>query len=72
MNSYTETISKFLSTLKVDSVYDVRYVGKTFRGKCVCGQPIQYGYKFINVRNGLECVVGKRCLKYIYRLEKIF
>lgn len=71
MNSFEETITKFLSALKVDSVYDVRYVGKNYRGICVCGQPIEYGYKFKNIRNGLECIAGKTCAKYIFEYINI-
>ena len=65
MDTRTETIAKFLTALKVDSVKDVKYIGKTLNGICVCGQPIINCYKFINLRNHRQCVVGKKCLKYV-------
>ena len=65
MNSKYETISKFLSELKVDTIKEIQYVGKYYSGKCVCGQPILYGYKFKNNRNNRSCLVGKNCLPYI-------
>ena len=66
MNSKNETVSKFLSALKVDLIKDVKYVGKEIKNsKCVCGQPIQYCYYFKNIKNNLECTVGKNCLNYV-------
>ena len=59
-------VGKFLDTLKVDSIKDVKYVGKFFSyQRCVCGQPIKTAYKFTNMKNGLSCTVGKICLPYI-------
>lgn len=66
MNNYGETVSKFLSSLHVDTVKEVRYVGKVIGDYyCVCGQPIKYGYTFTNTRNGRTCTIGKRCLSYV-------
>lgn len=66
MDGYSETVSKFLDALCVDLVKDIKYVDKNYRGVCVCGQPIVHGYKFINTRNHKECLVGKRCLEYVF------
>ncbi len=71
MKSEDETIIKFLTALKADSVRDVKYIGKTLYGFCVCGQPIDYCYKFMNIKNGTQCCVGKTCLKYIFDYIKI-
>ncbi len=67
MNSFNGTIAKFLSVLNVDTVYDIECIGTNYCGKCICGQPIKYGYKVKNVRNELECIVGKTCSKYILK-----
>ncbi len=72
MNSKVETIAKLSSALKVDSVKDVKYIGKYYYpSKCVCGQPIKWVYVFANRRNGLQCAVGKECLPYIFDYIKI-
>ena len=71
MNSRNETIEKFLTALKVDSVKDIKYLGKNLNGTCVCGQPIKHCYKFFNVKNKKECFVGKNCLKYVLEYIKI-
>lgn len=71
MNTKTETIQKFLTALHVDSVKDVKYVGKKINGVCVCGQPITYCYEFKNIRNNMQCVVGERCLKYVLEYIRI-
>jgi len=65
MESREETVGKFLETLNVDTVKDVKYVGKYYCGTCVCGQPIRYGYKFVNKRNKKECILGKKCKQYV-------
>ena len=66
MNSYQETVSKFLSALEVDLIKDVKYVERTTQnGTCICGQPIKYCYRFKNIKNNLSCIVGKNCLQYI-------
>ena len=66
MESYKETVGKFLYALNVDTVTDIKYIGKYYRGTCICGQPIEYGHKFVNKRNKNECIVGKRCIKYVF------
>ena len=66
MNSRKETVLKFSGALNIDMRKDVRYGGRVWGPhRCVCGQPIQYGYLFINKRNYRECVVGKNCLNHI-------
>lgn len=66
MNHYDETIRKFLSSLNVDSVNDIKYVGKlTKKQFCICGQAIKYGYVFANTKNSYRCVIGKKCLTFI-------
>ena len=67
MNSAEETISKFLSTLDVDSSRDVRYICKCQRSSChcVCGQKIETAHLFQNKRNKKECYVGKNCIRFI-------
>jgi len=41
MNSRDETLEKFLSALKVDTIKEVKYINKdAFGGFCVCGQRI--------------------------------
>lgn len=70
MGSYEETVGKFLDVLHVDTVKNVKYVGKYYSGTCVCGQPIKYGYKFVNKCNLNECIVGKRCLNYVFNYIK--
>ncbi len=66
MDHYTETISKFLSVLNVDSIKDVKYCKKfVCNARCVCGQVIKNGYLFRNKKNDIICVVGKNCLSYV-------
>jgi hypothetical protein len=66
MDNKTEAITKFLGALRIDLIRDVKYNGRVEGPhRCVCGQPIQRGYHFINTQNHLECVVGKNCLNYI-------
>ena len=66
MNSKDETILKFLKKLNVDSIQDVKYLGKVYgQHRCVCGQPIKTSYIFINKRNNLKCMLGKNCINHI-------
>lgn len=67
MNSAEETISKFLSTLNVDSYRNVKYIDKykSVNCYCICGQKINTAYLFQNIQNNKKCYVGKNCLKYI-------
>ncbi len=66
MSHETETLEKFLSTLKVDQCKDIKYIGKKIGYfKCVCGQPITKAYIFYNKQNEKRCNVGKNCLHYI-------
>jgi len=66
MDSYKKTTEKFLTALNVDSIKDVKYLCKdALGGTCVCGQPLIRKYKFLNVKNGLSCCVGKECMEYV-------
>ena len=66
MSCREETISKFLDSLNIDSINDVRYIKKCFGSQyCICGQKIKNGYLFFNIKNQLQCIVGVRCLSHI-------
>ena len=66
MSHYTETISKFLSALKVDTITTIKFQGRVIQKQtCICGQAIEHCYVFYNKANNKKCVVGKNCLRYI-------
>lgn len=66
MEHYDETILKFVNSLNVDLIKDVRFQTKSYGNyHCVCGQRIKRAYIFKNIKNHKTCVVGYHCLQYV-------